>query len=314
MKGKKAMRKAIILLLICAVAAAASGCAKGNVTGNGGDQTEEYRFAGYYNWFLGQEEYKDALSFFIDNDDNLHISDQFASQVYRDGEYLILEATGQQRDALVEQNRKLLDQAIEEICMRDDTADVEYAQDWSSVTFHLNIENFEEAFSAAGLGLMGDMLGITSMILSNQVLLTGDCNAAVDLEVINTESGHKVADAVFPYESLSITDKDWTASQTADVDKPSSMEGYSYVLATVAEVSDQKIIFEPDGASGMYQDDPQLCLCLDSNYADDVHLPYGLEAGDKVYLALDGLYAIHEDGDDIPDIWPIALVPEEYFG
>ena len=158
------------------------------------------------------------------------------------------------------------------------------------------------------------MLGITSMILSNQVLLTGDCNAAVDLEVINTDSGHKVADAVFPYESLSITDKDWTASQTADVDKPSSMEGYSYVLATVAEVSDQKIIFEPDGESGMYQDDPQLCLCLDSNYADDVHLPYGLEAGDKVYLALDGLYAIHEDGDDIPDIWPIALVPEEYFG
>lgn len=63
MKGKKAMRKAIILLLICAVAAAVSGCAKGNVTGDGGDQTEEYRFAGYYNWFLGQEEYKDALSF-----------------------------------------------------------------------------------------------------------------------------------------------------------------------------------------------------------------------------------------------------------
>ena len=91
------------------------------------------------------------------------------------------------------------------------------------------------------------------------------------------------------------------------------MEGYSYVLATVAEVSDQKIIFEPDGESGMYQADPQLCLCLDSNYADDVHLPYGLEAGDKVYLALDGLYAIHEDGDDIPDIWPAALVPEEYF-
>ena len=50
MKGKKAMRKAIILLLICAVAAAVSGCAKGNVTGDGGDQTEEYRFAGYYNW------------------------------------------------------------------------------------------------------------------------------------------------------------------------------------------------------------------------------------------------------------------------
>ena len=25
----------------------------------------------------------------------------------------------------------------------------------------------------------------------------------------------------------------------------------------------------------------------------------------------DGLFAIHEDGDDM-DIWPIALVPEEY--
>lgn len=318
MKRKQTISKIIACLMICTLTAAVFGCGSsgrsGGDTGSGdGAQTKEYRFAGYYNWFLGQEEYRSAIEFYEEGDDTIQISDQFASKAYRDGDYLILEATGQQRDALIEQNHTILDQAIEQICQRDDTARVEYAQDWTSVTFYLSIESFAEAFSADSLSLMGDMLGMASIVLSNQVLTTGDCNTAIDLEVINSESGYRAARAVFPYESLNITDKDWAASTTADVTQPSSTEGYSYVPAVVTEANDQKIIFEPEEESAMYRDDKQLCLCLDSNYADDVHLPYGLEAGERVHLLLDGQYAVHEDGDDIPDIWPLALIPDKYF-
>ena len=28
---------------------------------------------------------------------------------------------------------------------------------------------------------------------------------------------------------------------------------------------------------------------------------------------LDGSYALHEDGDDIPDIAPVAVIPEKYY-
>ena len=62
------------------------------------------------------------------------------------------------------------------------------------------------------------------------------------------------------------------------------MEGYSYVLATVGKSAIRRSSLNRTERVDV-SDDPQLCLCLDSNYADDVHLPYGLEAGDKVYLA-----------------------------
>ena len=111
------MRKAIILLLICAVAAAASDVQKGMLR-NGGDQTEEYRFAGYYNWFLGQEEYKGLSEFFQIMMTTFIGSDQFASQVYRDGEYLILERQGQAKGRSGRAKPQTSGPGNEEICMR----------------------------------------------------------------------------------------------------------------------------------------------------------------------------------------------------
>ena len=59
--------------------------------------------------------------------------------------------------------------------------------------------------------------------------------------------------------------------------------------------------------------DESLCLCLDSVYAEDVTLPYHIEVGDVFVLRVNGYYAMHEDGDDIPDIAPVAIIPEQYY-
>ena len=39
---------------------------------------------------------------------------------------------------------------------------------------------------------------------------------------------------------------------------------------------------------------------------------YQLSKGDQVYLTLNGNYALHDDGDEIPDIAPMAIIPVQY--
>ena len=41
-------------------------------------------------------------------------------------------------------------------------------------------------------------------------------------------------------------------------------------------------------------------------------MPYQLSKGDQVYLTLNGNYALHDDGDEIPDIAPMAIIPVQY--
>lgn len=53
-------------------------------------------------------------------------------------------------------------------------------------------------------------------------------------------------------------------------------------------------------------------MCLDSVYGEDVFIPYQLSKGDQVYLTLNGNYALHDDGDEIPDIAPMAIIPVQY--
>lgn len=82
---------------------------------------------------------------------------------------------------------------------------------------------------------------------------------------------------------------------------------------TVKEIETDKIIFTPEKNGSFYTNDESLCLCLDSVYADEVNLPYHIEKGDVFVLRVDGTYALHEDGDDIPDIAPAAMIPEKYY-
>lgn len=314
MRVKQIVRGCLVCALICCMTAGTSGCGNEDVKGVK-DEIKEYRLSALSAWFLGKAEYQDAVDYALYGDkDSVEISGEYASKAYRDGDHIILEATDKQRDALVEQNRKLMEQAIDDIKTYDEfvVSAVEYDAEQSSVAFYLSIDDFKKTFSKPGIKFTGNMMGIVSIALADRILLTGDCNAAVYVDVINSESGHKITSAIFPYESVDISEKDFTVSKNKDVAWPSDKQGYSYMKATAAEVNERQIMFEPAEGGELYKDDGLLCLCLDSVYADEVELPYGFEDGDEVYLIVDGLYAIHEDGDDIPDIAPLAMIPAEY--
>ena len=45
---------------------------------------------------------------------------------------------------------------------------------------------------------------------------------------------------------------------------------------------------------------------------EDVYLPYQMNEQDTFYLELDGMYALHEDGDHIQDIAPLSIIPSQY--
>lgn len=299
------IKRLLCAVLICTLIVPAAGCAPAK------PQTQEYRFASYYHWFLGKDFYEDAMSFFTSGDEEgLYINEKFGENAREDGNYLIIEATDEQRDALIEQNRLLIAQAADELQPYGNRDSVKFAADWSTLTLTVDAIPFEDPVS--GLDFSGNIFGIISMAMANRVLTSGDCDELLEVTVVNAESGHTLGKALFPYESLTITDKDLKASESTDVTWTSSWEGYSRLLATVEEVSEEKLIFRPLSDRIMYVDDELLCVCLDSVYAEDLRLPYGLTAGDEVWLTLDGLYAIHEDGDDIQDIAPLALIPAEY--
>ena len=63
--------------------------------GNHAEQSEslspewtEYRFAGYYGWFLGKAYYEDVMSYLESDNNSVQIGKEYGEKAYRDGEYL----------------------------------------------------------------------------------------------------------------------------------------------------------------------------------------------------------------------------------
>ena len=56
----------------------------------------------------------------------------------------------------------------------------------------------------------------------------------------------------------------------------------------------------------------RLCLCLNSVYAEELAIPNSLKSGDVMVLRVNGMYVLHDDGDDIPDIVPLTMVSLKY--
>lgn len=111
--------------------------------------------------------------------------------------------------------------------------------------------------------------------------------------------------------SIILTDKDWKKSEKEDVNISSKYEGYTRIETTIEEITEDKIIFQPSSEQKLYNDE-RLELCLDSVYAEGVYIPYGLTKGDQVSIMVNGKYAFHDDGNDIPDIAPIFIIPSQY--
>ena len=275
------------------------------------DEVKEYRFASYYSWFLGKEYYEDLMSYQSSDNQTIDIGKEYGEKAYLDGEYLIVEASEQQKNALIAQNDKLLQQAIDVFSSIEKGFDVNVGDDYKTLSILMNQKSMQDVFSDDTFDTGINILGIINLINANRVLQTGDSNACVEVTIQNLNSGNIVSKALFPYESISLTDKDWEKSETEDVMISSKYEEYTRIEATIEEITEEKIIFQPSSEQQLY-DDERLELCLDSVYAEDVYIPYGLTKGDKVSLMVNGMYAIHDDGNDIPDLAPISIIPLQY--
>ena len=275
------------------------------------DDVKEYRFADYYSWFLGKEYYEDLMSYQSSDDQTIEIGKEYGEKVYLDGEYLIVEASDQQKNALVAQNDKLLQQAIDEFSSIEKGLDVKVSDDYKTLSINMNKNGIQDVFSGNAYDTGINILGIISLVNANRVLQTGDSNACVEVVMQNLNSGNIVSKALFPYESIILTDKNWKKSEKEDVNISSKYEGYTRIETTIEEITEDKIIFQPSSEQKLYNDE-RLELCLDSVYAEGVYIPYGLTKGDQVSIMVNGKYALHDDGNDIPDIAPIFIIPSQY--
>lgn len=278
-------------------------------------ETKEYRFAGYYQWFLGQPEYQDIFT--AQENDAYTIDKAYGEEAYQEGDYLILHATDEQRDALIKQNETIFQEALNAssfLTTDSITIDDQYETITISLDDHLAQQLVSsDAFLSSGQFNFGkDLLAILNITLANHVLLCGDSDIGIQVTIQNQESDHIAAQAYYPYQSVSITQTDWETSRQQDVKRSSETEGYQFIKATIQSIDEQRIIFALAEDRPFYEEEPVVELCFDSVYADDLYLPYQLEKGDCVFLEADGLVALHEDDDDIPDIAPLAIIPEKY--
>ena len=261
-------------------------------------------------YFLGKESYAD-----IDDHetDSFSLDSTYANEVTVEDEYLILEANDSQVKKLIENNQKMMEEIAQEFEAINDHFSVEWSDDYSSVIFNVDSEGLFSDDPNDALENMSHSFWINYILQTNRILMTHDCDIAIDVTYKNANSGYILSKGLFPYESFTLTENDWILSEKQDVLLSSNYEGYTDMKMTVKEIETDKIIFTPEKNGSFYTNDESLCLCLDSVYADDVNLPYHIEEGDVFVLRVDGNYALHEDGDDIPDIAPAAMIPEKYY-
>ncbi len=275
---------------------------------------KEYRLPRAAEWFIGKDSF-DKLYEYIDNDESViyGMDSRYGSNpVVDDGDLLIL-ADDDQKNNIIQNNLKLMEQGVAKIKTMAEENMVEWSDDFSSITYTVDestiwgdLDNFEAAARKST-----QFVWMNQLLLINRVLYSCDCNAAIRIIYKNVNSGHIVTSGIFPYEGITMSYDDWKKSSTEDVLRSSAFEEDADLRMAVKEISPEKIIFTPIDNEQFYKDDESLCLCRGSVY-DEVIVPHDLAAGDVVILRLNGLYAVHDDGDDIPDIAPKALIPERY--
>lgn len=300
-EGEMHMRHGIIRICVVLLFIL-SGCQQ--------EPTSEYILPIGSQYFLGKTSYASVKEH---DTDSFNLDKTYANEVTIEEDYLIIEANASQVQNLIDNNQKLMEEITQEFEAIDDQLSVEWSEDYASVIFNVNSDILFSDDPMEALENTGHTFWINYILRTNRILSTGDRDIAVNVTYQNADSGHILSQGLFPYESLTITEDDWNLSNNQDVLLSSEYNGYVDMKMTVKEVDTDKIIFTPQDNDTFYIDDESLCLCLDSVYAEDVTLPYHVEAGDVFVLRVNGYYAMHEDGDDIPDIAPVALIPEQYY-
>ena len=297
MKVGTHMKYRLVVICLCLLFAV-SGCQK--------EESEEYILPLSSQYFLGKLSYDEIK-------DNNSDTFPYAESVEVDGDFLIIEVTPSQVDNIIENNLKLMEEIETEFLAINDDFSIRWSEDYSTVEFNVNYEGIITDDVMETLGNLSHSYWINSILLTNRILVSKDSDIAITVIYKNADSGHIIAKALFPYETISMTDEDFKLSESQDVLMSSEYLDYFDMQMIVKEVSDDKIIFTPQDNDSFYIDDKALSLCLDSVYAEDVTLPYKVEVGDVYIVRVNGNYALHDDGDDIPDIAPVAIIPEDYY-
>ena len=279
-----------------------SGCQK--------EPTSKYILPIEAQYFLGKESYESAKEH---DTDSFSLDSTYANEVTLEEDCLVLEASDSQIKNLIENNQKIMEEIAQEFEAIKDNYTVEWSEDYSSVTFNVDDEGLFSDNAAEALENMGHTFWMNYILQANCALMNKDCDTTVKVIYKNADSGHILSKGLFPYEEFTITQEDWELSQSQDVIRSIEYDGYIDMKMIVKQVDSDKIIFAPQENDSFYSNDESLCLCLDSVYADDIKLPHQIEEGDVFVLRVDGSYALHEDGDDIPDIAPVAMIPEKYY-
>ncbi len=305
-KGSADMKRWTIVLCLLAVLAL-SGCQKK-------EEITEYRLPEGAQWIIGQGSYADILK---DRDERVSAVSELdpaygVSAVLEDG-CLILSATEDQRQNVIAHNTELAREAAQAFGELSHLHSVEWSEDFSTVTCRLYYPDCIGADMKETAENMVPLSIISYILHLNRILTTGDCDAPIKLTLKNGKSGYICAAGLMPYEGAETSDKDWERSMTEDVLQSERLEGYQDLRMELSEIDGEKLIFTPLERNGFYQNDEKLCLCMDSVYGEEVTLPYYIEVGDVFVLRVDGGYALHEDGDNIPDLAPRAMIPEKYY-
>lgn len=280
------------------------------ISGCQNEPVSEYVLPVESQYFLGKDSYASVKDHDIDD---FHLDSAYADEVKVEEDCLILEASDSQIKNLIENNRTILKEIAREYESIKDDYSVEWSDDYSSVTFCVDDEGLFPGNMTEALENMNHTFWISTILQTNRALIDQDCDTAVNVTYKNVESGYVLSEGLFPYEPFTITQEDWQLSQSQDVIRSLEYDGYIDMKMTVKEADEDKLIFTPQEKDSFYADDENLCLCLDSVYADEVTLPHSIEEGDVFVVRVDGSYALHEDGDDIPDIAPVAVIPERYY-
>ena len=181
-----------------------------------GQEVHEYRLPAYANRILTMDVYDDI--FFME-DETWEIDDRYGESMDQEGDVLILSASDQQRDALVDKNESLLEQSKKQLKALDPAYDLKWDQDAGELTLTIDAAYIDDWAHGADL--------FTTVVIAwiNQMLICDDPDVPIDVKVINASSGHVLSHALFPYQELSISNQDLQTSETKDVEKGSNIPG-----------------------------------------------------------------------------------------
>ena len=205
----------LMILLLCACGNSGAG----NVSGVPAAGTEDvdtgasgpqYSFPKSFAWFLGKTDYAPLGSSTEQvPSGEFPMPEEFADAAIVQGSRIIITASDEKKEALINQNDLLLSQALDAWMNLNPEYTFESAEDYSSMTFGMD-ESYSRIDVDHQIEENNLMLTILYMIHANHILRSGDSNVSTDVRLDNYHSGKNASQFSYPSQSLNFASIDWT--------------------------------------------------------------------------------------------------------